>query len=296
MPPRRHGRGRGQFEESAGQNEDRCSARSRTPVSDEEEVEVAAPPVERMDVVIARFQRMNPPVFNGDESSEDADSWLRNIIDLFDQVQYDDDLRLSLVTLLLRKAAERWWRGASSTLLETGVGISWGSFCETFRQELCVFVLVSAKESRRGVSGQMLGLCDVIYLFSGNSRRFWSSFSTFEVALDSSRELFLSIPFLEAVVGESEIAKLLSSAVCCVIEVARASGNTALSSPCWDLLATMCRVVNYHSSWARQRQEGSTRIFDVYSPSAHTQSHKPHLYELLVTPQTITQTQLLFYK
>ncbi|KZV42281.1 hypothetical protein F511_43493 [Dorcoceras hygrometricum] len=50
MPPRRRGRGRVQFEESAGQNEARRSARSRTRVSDEEEVEVAAPPVERMDV------------------------------------------------------------------------------------------------------------------------------------------------------------------------------------------------------------------------------------------------------
>ncbi|KZV18396.1 hypothetical protein F511_28403 [Dorcoceras hygrometricum] len=28
----------------------------------------------------------------------------------------------------------------------------------------------------------------------------------------------------------------------------RATGNTALSSPCWDLLALMRRVVNYHSS------------------------------------------------
>ncbi|KZV14320.1 hypothetical protein F511_19463 [Dorcoceras hygrometricum] len=65
MPPRRRGRGRGQFEESAGQNEDRRSARSRTHVSDEEEeVGDLPPPVERMDVVIARFQRMNPPVFN----------------------------------------------------------------------------------------------------------------------------------------------------------------------------------------------------------------------------------------
>ncbi|KZV31238.1 hypothetical protein F511_36451 [Dorcoceras hygrometricum] len=64
MLPIRRGRGRGQFEESAGQNEDRRSARSHTRVSDEEEVEVAAPPVERMDFVIARFQRMNPPVFN----------------------------------------------------------------------------------------------------------------------------------------------------------------------------------------------------------------------------------------
>ncbi|KZV37657.1 hypothetical protein F511_30362 [Dorcoceras hygrometricum] len=38
------------------------------------------------------------------------------------------------------------------------------------------------------------------------------------------------------------------------IQDARASGDTALSSPCWDLLAAMRRVVNYHSSWARQRQ------------------------------------------
>ncbi|KZV35502.1 hypothetical protein F511_34531 [Dorcoceras hygrometricum] len=133
MTPRRRGRGRGQFEESAGQNKDRRSARSHTRVSDEEEeVGDLPPPVERMDVVIARFQRMNPPVFNGDESSEDADSWLRNVIFLFDRCQYDDELCLSLVILLLRKAAERWWRGASSTLEETGVGISWNSFCETF--------------------------------------------------------------------------------------------------------------------------------------------------------------------
>ncbi|KZV52376.1 hypothetical protein F511_32599 [Dorcoceras hygrometricum] len=34
---------------------------------------------------------------------------------------------------------------------------------------------------------------------------------------------------------------------------ARASGNTALSSPYWDLLAPMRRVVNYHSSWVGQR-------------------------------------------
>ncbi|KZV49390.1 hypothetical protein F511_38040 [Dorcoceras hygrometricum] len=36
------------------------------------------------------------------------------------------------------------------------------------------------------------------------------------------------------------------------IEDARASGNTALSSPCWDLLALMRRVVNYHNSCVGQ--------------------------------------------
>ncbi|KZV25035.1 hypothetical protein F511_27959 [Dorcoceras hygrometricum] len=38
----------------------------------------------------------------------------------------------------------------------------------------------------------------------------------------------------------------------------RASGNTAFSSPCWE--ATMRRVVNYHSSWARQQQ---VELFDA---------------------------------
>ncbi|KZV40366.1 hypothetical protein F511_01688 [Dorcoceras hygrometricum] len=89
---------------------------------------------------------MNPPVFNGDESSEDADSWLHNVIHLFDRAQYDDELRLRLVTLLLRKAAERWWRGASSTLVETGVGITWDTFCETFRQEYIPDSYVAARE------------------------------------------------------------------------------------------------------------------------------------------------------
>ncbi|KZV28247.1 hypothetical protein F511_02117 [Dorcoceras hygrometricum] len=89
---------------------------------------------------------MNPPVFNGDESSEDADSWLHNVIHLFDRAQYDDELRLRLVTLLLRKAAERWWRGASSTLVETGVGITWDTFYETFRQEYIPDSYVAARE------------------------------------------------------------------------------------------------------------------------------------------------------
>ncbi|KZV55382.1 hypothetical protein F511_03863 [Dorcoceras hygrometricum] len=41
---------------------------------------------------------------------------------------------------------------------------------------------------------------------------------------------------------------------------ARASGNTALSSPCWDMLSLMRRVVNYHRSWVGQRQ---VELFDA---------------------------------
>ncbi|KZV37480.1 hypothetical protein F511_43840 [Dorcoceras hygrometricum] len=81
MPPRRRGRSRGLFQESGGQNEDQYSAPSHTlESSGEEEAEAPPAPIERKDVVIARFQRMSPPIFNGDESSEDVDSWLHSII------------------------------------------------------------------------------------------------------------------------------------------------------------------------------------------------------------------------
>ncbi|KZV37532.1 hypothetical protein F511_32264 [Dorcoceras hygrometricum] len=143
MPPRRRGRSRGLFQESGGQNEDQYSAPSQTRESSGEEEAVAPPaPVERMDVVIARFQRMSPPIFNGDESSEDADSWLHNVILLFDRAQYDNDLRLRLVTLLFRKAAERWWRGASRTLEETGVELSWDVIC-LLLSSMCIHGIAS---------------------------------------------------------------------------------------------------------------------------------------------------------
>ncbi|KZV37429.1 hypothetical protein F511_12447 [Dorcoceras hygrometricum] len=95
---------------------------------------------------MARFQRISPQIFNGDESSEDADSWLRHITGLFDRVQYDDVLRLSLATFQLRKSAERWWRGASRMLEETGVEITWDSFCVAFRQEYVPESYVNARE------------------------------------------------------------------------------------------------------------------------------------------------------
>ncbi|KZV42025.1 hypothetical protein F511_14339 [Dorcoceras hygrometricum] len=46
----------------------------------------------------------------------------------------------------LRISAERWWRGASRTLEETGVGISWSSFCTAFRQEYVPESFVNTRE------------------------------------------------------------------------------------------------------------------------------------------------------
>ncbi|KZV21853.1 hypothetical protein F511_19783 [Dorcoceras hygrometricum] len=130
MPPRRRGRGRWQFQqESEGQNEEVQRSGPFRRRDSQIEVDELVARVDDMELVMARFQRMNPQMFNGDESSSDAESWLQHIIGLFDRVKYDDERRLSLDTFQLRRSAERWWRDASRTLEETGVGITWNSFC-----------------------------------------------------------------------------------------------------------------------------------------------------------------------
>ncbi|KZV31061.1 hypothetical protein F511_16734 [Dorcoceras hygrometricum] len=42
----------------------------------DDEVDVLAVRVDDMELIMARFQRMNPQTFDGDESSSDAESWL----------------------------------------------------------------------------------------------------------------------------------------------------------------------------------------------------------------------------
>ncbi|KZV55576.1 hypothetical protein F511_12682 [Dorcoceras hygrometricum] len=93
-----------------------------------------------------------------------------------------------------------------------------------------------------------------------NSRRFRPSFVTFEVALDSTRQAlsfhinFRGCRWLEQ---KHEVAVFMRVFHCSGCENER-QYRTLISL--LGLLATMRRVVNYHSSWARQRQ---VELFDA---------------------------------
>ncbi|KZV20776.1 hypothetical protein F511_04134 [Dorcoceras hygrometricum] len=55
--------------------------------------------------------------------------------DLFDTLEYAPEKRLKLAVLQLRDNTQRWWRGNSRILRESGAMITWESFCAAFRQE-----------------------------------------------------------------------------------------------------------------------------------------------------------------
>ncbi|KZV38438.1 hypothetical protein F511_37736 [Dorcoceras hygrometricum] len=55
--------------------------------------------------------------------------------ELFDAVEYSQERRLKLAVLQLRENAQRWWKGTSRVMRESGTLISWESFCAAFQQE-----------------------------------------------------------------------------------------------------------------------------------------------------------------
>ncbi|KZV27039.1 hypothetical protein F511_13387 [Dorcoceras hygrometricum] len=101
----------------------------------EVEVDVVTRHIGEMELVLARFQRMNPSKFTGVEAGMLAEGWLEHMEELLDAVEYSQERRLNLAVLQLREHAQRWWKGTSRVMRETGVLIYWESFCADFRQE-----------------------------------------------------------------------------------------------------------------------------------------------------------------
>ncbi|KZV44712.1 hypothetical protein F511_36547 [Dorcoceras hygrometricum] len=110
----------------------------------------------------------------------------------------------------------------------------------------------------------------VSQLYSGNSHHFRPLFDTCEVALDSSREalpLYITLVGCDRLVEKREVAARLcvvlnqiSRTLFVVILAQEGERQYRTLISLLGSLATMCRVVNYHSSWARQRQ---VELFDA---------------------------------
>ncbi|KZV55112.1 hypothetical protein F511_32368 [Dorcoceras hygrometricum] len=165
MPPRRRGRGRGQFqEESEGQNEEEVQRsvprRGRNRQVDLEVDELVAR-VEDTELVMARFQQMNPQTFNGDRPSSDAESWLQHITGLFDRVRYDDERRLSLAMFQLRISAQSWWREFNN-LVQGSMFV--GEYARRFSSLLAYVPHVSGREKAKR-NKFMEGLNEELYSF-----------------------------------------------------------------------------------------------------------------------------------
>ncbi|KZV32099.1 hypothetical protein F511_25223 [Dorcoceras hygrometricum] len=98
MPPRR-GRGRATR---------RTEEESRTGSDDDvHQVEDVTRQIGGMELVLARFQRTNPPTFSTAEGGAMAEAWLAQMEELFDTLEYAPEKRLKLAGVQLRDKEQR---------------------------------------------------------------------------------------------------------------------------------------------------------------------------------------------
>ncbi|KZV48080.1 hypothetical protein F511_12630 [Dorcoceras hygrometricum] len=140
MPPRGRGRARRQMPiESEAQNDEvehSIPVRRRARQVDDE-VDMLAARVDKMELIMARFQWMNPQTFNGDESNSNAESWLQHITGLFDRVHYDEVTVMRMNRMFIRWTRTRWAGPSPSlSLLKVDLDLITHNLTQTLTLEL----------------------------------------------------------------------------------------------------------------------------------------------------------------
>ncbi|XP_073064076.1 uncharacterized protein [Primulina eburnea] len=74
-----------------------------------------------MEILLARFQSLHPPMLKGTENALECENWLENMDQLFESLEYLDDRRIKLVVHQLLDVAKSWKdRGAEFANLKQG--------------------------------------------------------------------------------------------------------------------------------------------------------------------------------
>ncbi|XP_073153145.1 uncharacterized protein [Henckelia pumila] len=69
-----------------------------------------------METLLKRFQSFKPPTLKGTETSVECESWLEDIDQLFDSLDYSYDRRIRLVIHQMHEMAKSWWISTKKAL------------------------------------------------------------------------------------------------------------------------------------------------------------------------------------
>ncbi|XP_073129609.1 uncharacterized protein [Henckelia pumila] len=102
--------------------------------------------MEGIRLIISQFQELRPQKFFGNEGSEKAASWLKSLNNMFNGLEYPDEIRLKLVPFQLKDQAQLWWKTTTETLSASCEKIICEVFRNQFAQEYAPPSYYSAKE------------------------------------------------------------------------------------------------------------------------------------------------------
>ncbi|XP_038973170.1 uncharacterized protein LOC120105107 [Phoenix dactylifera] len=96
----------------------------------QQQMQLAAQPVQPMESYYERFRRLNPPMFDGGFNPMIAETWIREMEKMYELLQFSEEVKVKLATSMLRGSADYWWT-AMKTAYEVD-GMTWKDFKRIF--------------------------------------------------------------------------------------------------------------------------------------------------------------------
>ena len=81
---------------------------------------------------LEKFQRNNPPIFEGEHEPDKAQAWLKAIEKIFRVMNCTDAQKVQFGTHKLEKEAEDWWNNTVQRFDEEGIEVTWALFRDVF--------------------------------------------------------------------------------------------------------------------------------------------------------------------
>ncbi|XP_073034917.1 uncharacterized protein [Primulina eburnea] len=99
-----------------------------------------------MEILLARFQSLHPPMLKGTDNALEYENWLENMDQLFESLEYPDDRRIKLVVHQLLDVAKSWWIMTKKALEGRGTIVT----CDIFKSEFYQHLFPTSYRKDRG--------------------------------------------------------------------------------------------------------------------------------------------------
>ena len=98
--------------------------------ADRQEQEGRGPQEEKLD--IKAFQKMKPPIFQGERDYQVVDRWVAKMEKIFSYMEYTEEQKVKYDLYVMEGDAEQWWDAEKAVLPDGGRRLRWAEFLERF--------------------------------------------------------------------------------------------------------------------------------------------------------------------
>ena len=98
------------------------------------------------DLALRRFQKLQPPKFDGEADVEKAENWMETLEDIYAALEYTEEQKVKFAAFQLKGTARIWWRTIDQEWKVKGKSPTWNSFLGEFRSKFIPLLVRERKE------------------------------------------------------------------------------------------------------------------------------------------------------